>query len=382
MGSEKCSRMRKLRMYVKLKKCLVKVLAAAIMFFICVMVYFVGHWGYYGISQIYHVYIKDDANDAFNSSKALNANYRFYENGGHSYVRDVQTRKKVLKNICWMAGADNLEDSLLCFASDGYRGFFNRNSGEVSIPADRYRKAWLFSDGLAVVMESDSTLKFINPAGKVVADPKVKYATLSANRGYLFKNGNCPAKGENQLWGLLDKKGGWSVTPEFDDIVFTRNNCWICYKNGKQGLLNDKLQLVVKPDYREVLVTDKGIEVLLEDYTRQLLDFNGEILEHHIYTNIKELSYKSSVDDDAFDGYGYEYELSPYLEYQTTYTSRRPARVGLMDPNGNPVTPPLYTSIEAVNANCFRCFFAYVNQDSDDEEVASILINQKGQRIE
>ena len=371
--------MRRLRKYVKWKSRFQKMFALVLMFVLCIAVYNIGRWGYYAISYFYHACIKDDANDAFNRSTALNSNYRFYENGGHSYIRDIQTRKKVLKNICWIAGADNQGDSLLCFAADNYRGFFNRNTGQVAIPADRYRKAWLFSEGLAAVMDSDSILKFINPAGATIIDTKIKYATLPARRGYLFKNGYCQVSGNNHLWGLIDKNGKWRVNPEYDDIVFTEKNCWICYKNGKQGLLNDTLQLVVKPEYLEVLVTEKGIEVLKNDYTRQLLDYNGDILEYNIYTDIRELYYKTSIEDYVLEEY--EYELSPYLEYQTTYTSKMPARVGLMGPNGIPITPPLYTSIEAVNANCFRCFLAKTDQDSENEG-ASILINQKGQRIE
>lgn len=371
--------MHRLRLYVKWKGRFLKMLAFILLFFLCIAVYKIGYWGYYGVSNFYHYIIKDDAHDAYNSSTSLNGNYRFYENGGHSYIREIQSRKKVLKDICWIAGAENKEDSLLCFAEQNYRGFFNRNTGTVAIPADRYRKAWLFSEGLAAVMDRDSTLKFINPTGEVVIDLNLKYAPLPAKRGYLFKNGYCMVQGINHLWGLIDKTGKWSVNPEYDDIVFTDMNFWICYKDGKQGVLNDKLQLVVKPDYREVLVTDDGIEVLKEDYTRQLLDYNGELLERNIYTYIRHLYYKTSVEDYTLDEY--EYELSPYLEYQTTYTSTIPDRVGLMGPNGIPITPPLYTSIEAVNANCFRCYYDK-SADVDEVEGASILINNKGQRIE
>lgn len=371
--------MRRLRMYVKWKGRFQKLLVFILLFFLCIAVYKIGYWGYYGVSNFYHYIIKDDAHDAYNSSTKLNEIYRFYENGGHSYIRDIESRKKVLKDICWIAGAENREDSLLCFAAQSYRGYFNRNSGQVDIPADRYKKAWLFSERLAAVMESDSTLKFINPSGKIVIDSKIKYAPLPAKRGYIFKNGNCMVSGNNHLWGLIDKGGKWSVNPEYDDIVFTDKNCWICYKDGKQGLLNDKLQLVVKPNYREVLVTDDGIEVLEEDFNRKLLDYNGDVLERHMYTNIRDLYYMTKVIDPEIDEY--EFELTPYKEYQTTYSSTNPKRVGLMGPNGIPVTPPLYTSIEAVNANCFRCFYDEPGRYSEDEG-ASILINNKGQRIE
>ena len=94
--------MRRLRKYVKWKSRFQKMFALVLMFVLCIAVYNIGRWGYYAISYFYHACIKDDANDAFNRSTALNSNYRFYENGGHSYIRDIQTRKKVLKNIYWI----------------------------------------------------------------------------------------------------------------------------------------------------------------------------------------------------------------------------------------------------------------------------------------
>jgi hypothetical protein len=267
----------------------------------------------------------------------------------------------------------------LCFAKGGFRGFFNKKTGQVDIPADRYRKAWLFSEGLAAVMDGDSTLKFINPAGEVIIDRPFKYADLPDGRGYLFKNGYCVMQGANQLWGLIDKQGKWVVVPEYDDIEYTDKQCWICYKNGMQGLLNDSLRLVAKPEYLEVLVTDNGIEVLKEDYTRQLLSFNGDILERCMYTDIEHLYYESEVTDPDYEEY--DYTLSPYMVYQTTYSSRGPIKVGLMGPDGIPVTPPLYSSIEAVNADCFRCFYDEAGEYSVGEG-ASVLINKKGQVIE
>lgn len=378
MFSKKLSKIRMLRMCMKWKGAFQIVFGLIFLFFISMGVYHLGRWSIYGVKYCYHAYIADDLYSIYNYSERISNDFRFYENGNHGYIENIRTRKKVLKDVNWIAGVKNDGDTLLCYASHGYRGYLNKNTCQVVIPATRYKKAWLFSEGVAAVMEEDSIIKFINPKGDIVLDTKNKYAELPAHRGYLYKNGYCPMRDINGQWGLINMAGQWAVRPMYDDIKFTVKNCWICFWQKKQGLINDSLQVVINPDYREVLVTDNGIEVLNEDYTRQLLDFNGDLLENNMYTDIRELYYKKSVVDPNMDEY--EYELSPYMVYQTTYSSTTPVRVGLMGPDGIPVTPPIYKSIEAINKYCFRCFYDESGQYYEGEG-ASVLINNKGQVI-
>ena len=379
MATKKFSKMRFLRMCVKWKGTFLFIVGLIILFFIGMGVYRIGCWGIYCAKYCYHAYIADDMYSICNSTERISFGYRFCENGSHGYIENARTGKKVLKDVNWIAGLQNDEDTLLCFASHGYRGYLNRNTCQVVIPADRYRKAWVFSEGVAAVMESDSILKFINTAGDIVIDKQFRYAQLPHHRGYLFKNGYCPVNRANLKWGLIDKEGKWAVIPDYDDIEATEKKCWICYKNGKQGLLDESLQLVIAPLYSEILVTDNGVEVLKEDYTRQLLDFNGNVIERYMFTDIRELYYKSGTVDPLLEDY--EYTLSPFKEYQTTYSSTSPVKVGLLGPDGIPVTPPIYISIEAVNADCFRCFYDEPGRYYEGEG-ASVLINKKGQVIE
>ena len=379
MGKIKNFKMRVLRLCVKGKTAFYVVLFLVILVALGDGVYNIGRWCKYAANYCYHAYVLDDLHDAYSYTIDLNDDYRFFENGSHSYIRNIHSRKKVLKDICWIVGIDHEEDSLLCFASGEYRGYFNRNTGEVAIPADRYRKAWIFSDGLAAVMEDDSIIKFINTAGELVIDKQFTYTPLPSHRGYCFINGYCLMRGANKQWGLIDKEGKWAALPAYDDIECTKKKYWICYKDGKQGLLNDSLRLLLQPEHLEVLVTDNGIEVLKNDYTRQLLDFNGQILQRFMYTDVRDLFYTSEVVDPDYEDY--QYVLSPYKEYQTSYSAISPVRVGLLGPDGIPVTPPLFVSIEAVNANCFRCFYDEPG-DYARGEGASILINTKGQVIE
>ena len=331
------------------------------------------------VNGFIHAYIYKDRDMYYTDLKKLGRCHYYYENGKNGYVRNIETREKVLEDISWITSYNDVSDSLLCFSSNGFRGYWNIRTEKVDIPANKYVKAWKFSEGIAAVMEKDSTLKFIDTKGNIVIDKHFKYDKMFAEEGYLFKNGYCAMMGSNQMCGLIDKNGAWKVAPQYDKIYKADRNFWIVCNSGKFGVLNDSLRVVFAPEYRDVLVTDHGIEVLKQDYSRQLLDFSGKIIESFIYTNISDLYYKSGVEDSSKGEY--KWTLSPYKEYCTTKSSTtNDVKVGLLGPDGKPVTPPLYAKIYAVNADCFRCFFEDSENDFESEG-SSVLINRKGQVI-
>jgi len=347
---------------------------------LCVLLvgfYHIGRWGISTVKYYYHAYLLDDMYDAYNEKISLSGNYCFFENGPHSYIMDTRSEKKVLTDIRWIMQPRDDRDSLLCFAHQGYRGYWNLNTGKVTIPADRYKKAWVFSEGMAAVMEKDSTLKFIDPNGKIVIDKAFKYMATVGKEEFLFHNGYSPMIGENHLWGFIDKRGEWVVAPSYNGIWSTGEDSWICQKSDYLGLLDDSLRVVISPDNLEIAVTERGIEVLKKDYTRQLVDFDGSILEKFMVTNLRSLCYKAEVADS--NAGEYKYALSSYMEYQTTASAALPRRVGLLSPAGIPVTPPVYSTIEAINAECFRCYYDVASQE---DRGTSVIVNKNGKVID
>ena len=375
MTAGKKIKMRLLRLYVHLKRNLSNLMITLlIMGIFAAGVYQVFIWGKYYVGYAFHDYILDDLYDSYNYRKDLSNELCFYDNGSHSYVRDKATKKKVLKDIQWVAGSE-FDDSLLCFAKDGYRGYFDRHSGKIVIPADRYKKAWLFSEELAAVMDADSTVKFINTSGEVVINQVFRFSSQTEGKDFLFRNGYCAMPGPSRCWGILDHTGHWVVAPQYDNIKSANLYCWIVERKGKKGLLNDKLQPVLDPEYREVYVNDYGIEVLCDDYTRKLLTLDGKVVNSFTCTKVWDLPYKVDCDDE--DAEDCTWDLSPYKAYQTTYSQEDSVKVGLLGPDGVPVTQPLYHHIKAVNANVFRCFYT----DPYSDTSLSVLINTKGQVI-
>ena len=196
MATKRHWKIRVLRKIVKWKEALIMVMGLICLIGLVDGVYRIGSWGAYCAKYCYHAYILDDLNSVYTDKKSLGHGLYFYENGPHGFVKDFRSEEKVLRDVNWISGIGNEEDSLLCFASHGYRGYLNRNTGEVAISADRYIKGWLFSEGLAAVVDKDSTVLFINPSGEVVLDKRFKYSTLPANHGIMFKNGYCPMSGK------------------------------------------------------------------------------------------------------------------------------------------------------------------------------------------
>lgn len=370
-------KMRFLRKIVKWKNSLLCCMATIVALGILYGTYSACRFCYYGAKYCYHAYVLDDLYSSYNSCTKIGPTFKFYESGPYGYIENTHTRERILKDITWVSGV-NEDDSLLCFASHGKRGYFNRNTGEIPIPADRYHKAWIFSEGVACVMEADSTLKFINPHGEVVINEQFKYSDFAKGDDFVFHNGYCPMIGDNDQWGLIDADGEWAVLPEYDGIYITNKEWWIIIDGVKEGVLNDSLKLVLPPIYREVYVLDNdGLEILNMNFERQLLDYHGELLKDFMFTNLRDLWYKNpKLGKNHVE---YEWIPSDYKEYQTTYSFNHVhgKRVGLLGPDGNPVTPPNYVSIEALGPDRFRCYY----KDNLDDESLSVLINSKGNII-
>ena len=115
--------------------------------------------------------------DRYDSS--LSPYFKYRNNGyneGKSYIYDSRTKKKVIKDIDWIAVPED-GDSLIIVAKDGKRGFVNRYTAETVIPF-KYDAAWSFTDGVAGVCEGDSVY-FINHSGKPIHGKK-----FARQRGY------------------------------------------------------------------------------------------------------------------------------------------------------------------------------------------------------
>ena len=95
-----------------------------------------------------------------------------------------------------------------------------------------------------------------------------------------------------------------------------------------------------------------------------------------MFTDLRDLWYKVPKSGKHNDEC--EWVPSAFKQYLTTYSSNDGYdRVGLLGPDGIPVTPPDYVHIEALGPTLFRCYYTLFMND----EGLSVLINDKGEVI-
>ncbi|MBQ9888368.1 MAG: WG repeat-containing protein [Bacteroidales bacterium] len=234
-------------------------------------------------------------------------------NDGRVTIKDANTGKVTIKDIKldWTQRSRN--DSLAVFCSENRRGYYNMYTGEIAIPA-QYRRAWVFSDGLAAV-QRNGNIGFINHKGETVIDFKYPYHGNPLNT-FVFENGHCIVADTTGKCGVIDKKGKWLICPEYDNIS--------AYK-----------------EY--AIVTKAGV-------TMQIA-YDGHVMNSFVLDNIKKLTYKVKERYENREG---ELEYVESMEETGLFAYCVGGRYGLMDSNCHRLTEPLYKSIKAVNKNMFR----------------------------
>lgn len=285
--------------------------------------------------------------------------YVIYHNSCPSYLYNTTTGRRTATDIRWVCKSSD-GDSLACFSTveEQKRGYFNRFTGEVVIPA-QYQKAWIFSEGVACVYEK-GMLHIIDHQGNPAIDKTFPYTPCIDD--YCFHNGLCLMSGDNGRMGLIGRDGEWKVTPDYSHIHYESKGFWLIQDTeGRQGLLRADGEPFLPCEYEEVTVRDTDyISVWLQNHTCMLLDMEGVVVNSCDYKDIEKMEY---VTDD-YDEFG---ELKKATAHCLKYRSAD-RHYGLMDRNGNIITPPLYDNITAIAVNLYHC----------EGEKGSLLLDDKG----
>ncbi|MCH5234095.1 MAG: WG repeat-containing protein [Muribaculaceae bacterium] len=310
----------------------------------------------------YKEFIYDNSN-LYSYDSSLSSNFKFKDTGynsGSSFIYDVRTKKKVIKDIDWIAFPED-PDSLIVVAKKGKRGFVNMFTAEISIPFI-YDAAWSFTDGVAAVSLGDSIF-FIDHSGTPINDKKFK---RDPKYGSYVYHGNFAAIPLEGRFGLIDRNGDWTIAPTYDNIHIGPNNMWYVLSNDKWGVLNDKAQFVFPVEFQNVTIhSNNGITLTNNDNSQSRYDYDGSLIDKFVFDEVFELAYFiNEFDDDgnqkkAIDINMLAYSVGNYY--------------GLMTRKGIPVTPPLYNTIESVAPGVYLCEIPDACQ--------SILINEKGEKI-
>ena len=279
----------------------------------------------------------------------------YYSNEGRVY--DENKKEVLLKEVDWVVTSDD-KDSLAVFARNGKRGYINRFTGKIAVP-EIYTRAWIFSEGLAAV-EKDGELLFIDHSGKVVIDKD--FQVHFDNPKYAFKNGYCmienPADGK---MGLIDRNGNWALNAEYYNL-FNNEGFWQVEKDGCVGLYTAELDVMFPVENTGIYVYDDVIEIRHADHTAKRYDYEGNIVVDFVIDEVSNMQYETtelrndveSADNECGDNkiYGIA-DCQRYLVRSGNYNT--PDYYGLLNRNGKTLTPPIYTSIEAIGKDRYLC---------------------------
>lgn len=250
------------------------------------------------------------------------------------------------------------KNTLVVFKQGKEWGYLNSLTGG-PLP-ERYDYAWPFSEGMAAVMK-DKRLMFIDPKGKVVIN--TEFGRIPEGVDCKFIQGYCVVNSREGLTGLIDKQGNWALQPIYDEISHT-NGLWKVRSYDLYGLFSSSLDTLFTVKHPRIDVEDEAIEVSLKNHIVKRYDYNMNVLEDFVIYSIEELSTRDFYKENEF-----RYTVAKQMCYAVNVENESTFYYGLMDRNGKRITPPDYTSIEAIGKDLYFC------------KPQGILINGKGERV-
>jgi hypothetical protein len=271
--------------------------------------------------------------------------HSFSDNKWRVYNR--QACEYTTGKINWVSEAPET-DSLAVYALPGKRGYININTGHIIIDAEAndYRKAWVFSEGLAAVMK-DGKIGFINANNEVVIPFQFDYTDKCRmyDFGYLFHNGYCIMTNNDGDLGLIDKSGNWVVEPSYDEIRSPQE--WgyrVIVNDGKYGILDSTCNVVYLVEYDNIDILPDGF-ILNKDGRKWQVDLSGNIIQPFIYDGTYYLNYPVGYNENG----DIQYAFADYLKYEVA------GRYGIMNRiTGEAITPAIYSDINMLSQEIFE----------------------------
>ena len=288
---------------------------------------------------------------------------------GNVRVYDRKEEKYVTPRLRWVAGTPKC-DSLTVFSDqNGKRGFLNINTGKIAIDG-KYEHAWIFSEGLAAVVEPGGKMGFIDGNGEYVIAPEIDYIK---SHDYVFKHNVCCIADPDGNQGLLSREGKWVLPQEYSWIDYVaETDMFIPTKDEKDGLIkNGCFEWVYPMEYDDISWTDatsgKGY-ILYKDFHSWHVAMDGTVIDEFLVDDTQELKYMIKFNSD---------EANEYAISDKVISFKVHGLWGVMDKHtGVVVVPAKYGNIEMASEHIIQCS---LEQYEFDEIV---LYDLKGNKIE
>ena len=262
-------------------------------------------------------------------------------------VYNLYTGKYTTPKLNWISDAQE-GDSLAVYAIRNRRGYINVINGEIVIDArfNNYRKAWVFSEGLAAVLKDDK-IGFINEKNEVIIPFLYKY-TEDENmysHSYLFHNGFCAMANTEGKYGLIDKTGKWAVKPIYDEVWTPHESGYrIIVNDGKYGVLDSICNVVYPVEYDDINILSDGF-ILNKEGKKWQVDLSGNIIQPFMYDGTYYLNYPVGYSENG----DIQYAFADYLKYEVAGSYGIINRI-----TGEAITPAIYSDINMLSQEIFE----------------------------
>jgi hypothetical protein len=251
------------------------------------------------------------------------------ESDGNITIKNTETGEVTAEKIKFDWTSSSPNDSLGVFCSKGKRGYYNSYTGKIVVEA-QYRRAWIFSEGLAAV-QKNGHIGFINRKGETVIPFRFPYHGNPLSE-FVFKDGLCVVADTTGKCGVINRKGEWLIEPLYDDISTYEDHA---------------------------IVSKAG--------TRMQVSYDGRVLNSFVLDDIEALTYS---EQERFENREGEIEYISKTIKTGLFAYRVGGRWGLMDSNCNRLTEPLYSKIVAVDKNMFRATLL--------DRYSEVILNSRG----
>lgn len=288
---------------------------------------------------------------------------------GDVRVYDRKAEKYVTPRLEWVADTPK-SDSLTVFCDkNGKRGFLNVKTGQIVIEG-KYEYAWIFSEGLAAVVEPGGKMGFIDGTGEYVIAPELDYIK---SHDYVFKHNVCCIADRDGNQGLLSREGKWVLPQEYSFIDYIEaTDMFVPEKDGKEGLLqNGSFEWVYPMEYDDIAWMDapsgKGY-ILYKDFHSCHVAIDGSVIDEFLVDDIQELMYMIKYNSDQADEYAISDQVISFRVYGLW---------GVMDKHtGKVIVPAKYGDVEMISEHIIKCS---LERDELDDNV---LYDLKGNKVE
>lgn len=312
-------------------------------------------------------------------SPCIRVKYHYYDDYYTTY--NTVTGKEGNFKMRWISDVPSRDIYAVYCDMDDKRGFVNIISGEIAIPA-QYKKAWVFSEGLAAVVCDDDSLRFINSSNRAVMNKAFEY---NPHVDYLFRKGHCimgsptPYEEDRIMYGVIDRKGEWMVPQEYASIyrVGSIEDYYIFKRSMGDvdfyGMTDRDFNWMFQPEYYDIDLADDEQSVFIteKNHIKKQVAFDGRVIRPFVVDEVFDLRYTKygpvTADEDGC--------RIPDVIISDRFAKIRVSHYyGVINKKtGKLVVPPAYWDVRMVSEGLFLC--------GVDRFEAKVLIDSNGNTV-